>query len=70
MATRAKTTRPSDLPTKKVRAPDGSVYPMKVVQSDSPTLQYDLLAAFRWNVSRIRADQKVRANGANDTKET
>lgn len=55
--------RPSDLPTKRVRAPDGSIYPMKVVQSDSPTLEYDILAAFRWNVRRIKSDQRSSANG-------
>ncbi|WP_425230046.1 hypothetical protein [Sphingomonas sp.] len=52
--------RPSDLPTKRVRARDGSVVQMKVVQSDSPTLAEDLLAAFRSNVRRIKAEQRKR----------
>lgn len=69
MATRAKEIRPSDLPTKTVRAPDGSPYSMKVVQAESPTFAQDMLAAFRWNVTRIRADQKLRANDQNDAKE-
>ena len=50
--------RPSDLPTKRVRAPDGSVIQMKVVQSESPTLGQDLLAAFRSNVRRIKVEQR------------
>ena len=58
MASRATTIRPSDLPTKRVRAPDGTIVRMKVVQSDSPTLEYDLLAAFRSNVRRIKAQRK------------
>jgi hypothetical protein len=65
MATRAPKIRPSDLPTKRVRAPDGSIIQMKVVQADSPTFADDLLAAFRANVRRIKADQKKRANGEN-----
>jgi hypothetical protein len=60
MATQLKTVRPSDLPTKRVRAPDGEVVQMKVVQSDSETLAEDLLAAFRSNVRRIKADQRKR----------
>ena len=70
MATRAKTILPSDLPTKHVRAPDGSLYPMKVIQSESATFAQDMLAAFRWNVRRIRADQKARASDANNAPET
>ena len=31
---------------------------MKVVQSESPTLAQDLLAAFRSNVRRIKDDQR------------
>jgi hypothetical protein len=58
--------RPSDLPTKQVIAPDGSLYPMKVVQSESPTLPYDILAAFRWNVKRIRSEQEMVRRGEND----
>ncbi|WBY08638.1 hypothetical protein PIB19_04025 [Sphingomonas sp. 7/4-4] len=60
MATQLKTVRPSDLPTKRVRAPDGTVVQLKVVQSDSETLGEDLLAAFRSNVRRIKADQRKR----------
>ena len=45
--------RPSDLPTRRVMAPDGSIILKKVVQAESPTLEADLLAAFRWNVRRI-----------------
>lgn len=57
--------RPSDLPTKRVKAPDGSIIAMKVVQSESPTLPHDLLAAFRSNVRRIKADQKARSASGN-----
>ncbi|WP_156404760.1 hypothetical protein [Sphingomonas sp. Root241] len=60
MATQLKSVRPSDLPTKRVRAPDGTVVQLKVVQSDSETLGEDLLAAFRSNVRRIKADQRKR----------
>lgn len=65
MATQLKTVRPSDLPTKRVRAPDGSVVQMKVVQSDSETLGEDLLAAFRSNVRRVTTEQRKR-RGADD----
>lgn len=65
MAARAPKIRPSDLPTKRMRAADGSIVQMKVVQADSPTFAHDLLAAFRANVRRIKADQKKRANGEN-----
>ena len=64
MATKAEIT-PSDLPTKIVRAADGTVVRMKVVQSDSKTLELDLLAAFRSNVRRIRADQRKLARVEN-----
>lgn len=50
--------RPSDLPTKIVRASDGSVVRVKVVQANSPTLDDDLLAAFRSNVRRVRAEDR------------
>jgi len=63
MATRLKIVRPSDLPTKRVRAPDGTVVQMKVVQSDSETLAQDLLAAFRSNVSRIKREQRKQRAG-------
>lgn len=69
MTTKLKTVRPSDLPTKRVRAPDGSIIQMKVVQSDSPTLGEDLLAAFRSNVRRIKDDQRMRARAAANTTE-
>ena len=58
--------RPSDLPTKRVLAPDGSVIQMKVVQAESPTLGADLLAAFRSNVRRIRDDRRDRQRAAQD----
>ena len=50
--------RPSDLPTKRVRAADGSVIRMKVVQSESETLADDILAAFRSNVRRITTERR------------
>ena len=62
MASAPPKTRPSDLPTKRVRAPDGSIIQMKVVQSESPTLANDLLAAFRSNVRRIKTEQRDRAH--------
>lgn len=65
MATQLKTVRPSNLPTKRVRAPDGTIVQMKVVQSDSETLGEDLLAAFRSNVRRVKAEQRKR-RGADD----
>jgi hypothetical protein len=58
--------RPSDLPTKLVRASDGTVIRMKVVQSDSPTLGEDLLAAFRSNVRRIRTERRHRVSADQD----
>lgn len=51
----------SKLPTKTVRAPDGSVVRMKVVKSDSKTLDQDLLAAFRSNVRSIVEERRKRA---------
>jgi hypothetical protein len=62
----AKQVRPSDLPTKRVTAPDGTVVQMKVVQSESPTLALDLLAAFRSNVRRIKDDQRRQRYVAQD----
>lgn len=61
--------RPSDLATKIVTAPDGSKVRMKVVQAESPSLPYDLLAAFRSNVRRIKADQKAQAASREDSPE-
>ena len=66
MASSPPKVRPSDLPTKRVRAPDGSIIQMKVVQSDSPTLGLDLLAAFRSNVRRIKTEQRRRASAVRD----
>jgi len=59
--------RPSDLPTKTVRAPNGKIVRLKVVKADSKTLGQDLLAAFRSNVRRVREERRDRGNGANDT---
>ncbi|WP_152616324.1 hypothetical protein [Sphingomonas sp. ERG5] len=64
--TKAKQVRPSDLPTKRVRAPDGSVIQMKVVQADSATFAEDILAAFRSNVRRITSDRRKRARAVED----
>lgn len=58
--------RPSDLPTKRVRAPDGSIVNMKVVQADSATLAEDLLAAFRSNVRRIKDERRRRGSAPAD----
>ena len=62
MASKAEIT-PRDLPTKIVRAPDGSTVRMKVVQADSPTFDQDMLAAFRSNVRRLRSEQKKCGRG-------
>jgi hypothetical protein len=64
--TKLKKVLPSDLPTKRVTAPDGSVIRMKVVQADSPTFAEDLLAAFRSNVRRIKTEQRKRARAVED----
>lgn len=58
MSNKPRKVRPSDLPTKRVRAPDGTIYTMKVVKSDSPTLGLDLVAAFQSNVKRIRMERR------------
>lgn len=60
------TVRASDLPTKTVRAADGSVVRVKVVQANSPTLDRDLLAAFRANVRRIKDEQRKRLRVVGD----
>lgn len=65
-ASARKKIRPSDLPTKIVRGADGKVVRMKVVQSESQTLRDDLLAAFRSNVKRIKADQRKQARAVGD----
>lgn len=67
MATRPPQVRPSDLPTKTVRAPDGSTIRMKVVQAESPTLPHDLLAAFRSNVRRLKDEQRKKARATKDS---
>lgn len=67
MAKKANMIRPSDLPTKVVRNHDGTTIRMKVVQSESPTLPYDILAAFRSNVRRIKTEQRARARADADT---
>jgi hypothetical protein len=69
MASKAPKVRPSDLPTKTVYGRDGQTVRVKVIQSESPTLPYDLLAAFQSNVRRIRTEQRKRARAANDAKE-
>lgn len=58
--------RPSDLPTKRVHSADGTVLRVKVVQSESETLPYDLLAAFRSNVRRIRDERRNRKRDNQD----
>jgi hypothetical protein len=65
--TQVKKVRPSDLPNKIVRAPDGQIVRMKVVQADSENLGADLLAAFRSNVRRIRTERARRMRDAADT---
>lgn len=52
--------RAGDLATKVVRAADGTSVRLKVVQADSPTLDLDLLAAFRANVRRVKDEQRKR----------
>lgn len=66
MSKRLNKIRPSDLATKRVTAPDGTVIQMKVVQAGSPTFAQDMLAAFRSNVRRIRTDQRKRARAEQD----
>ena len=61
--------RPSDLPNKTVRAPDGTIVRLKVVKSDSETLGDDLLAAFRSNVRGIRESRRRIAQHAPDATE-
>jgi len=61
--------RPSDLETRRLRAPDGSLITVKVVKSDSDTLEWDFLAAFRSNVRRVREERRERAGVAAITSE-
>lgn len=65
MASRAKDEqgRPGDLPTERILRSDGTFVEKKAVQADSPTFAQDMLAAFRWNVQRIREDQRRRGIG-------
>lgn len=58
MTKRKAVIRPSDLPTKNVRAPDGTIVRVKVVKADSKTLGHDLLAAFQSNVRRLRNERR------------
>jgi len=67
MRQRSKRVRASDLPTKRVTAPDGTVVQLKVVQANSPTLAQDLLAAFRSNVRRVREERRDRTRGVQDS---
>lgn len=69
MSSRPVNIRPSDLPTKTVRSPEGKLVRLKVVKSDSKTLGEDLLAAFRSNVRGIREDRRRKATDAPDAAE-
>ncbi len=66
MSSRPTKVRPSDLPTKTVRSPDGELIRLKVVKADSKTLGEDLLAAFRSNVRGIRESRRRKATDAPD----
>lgn len=66
MNSRPRKVRPSDLPTKTVRSPEGKLVRLKVVKADSKTLGEDLLAAFRSNVRSLRASRRRKANDAPD----
>jgi hypothetical protein len=66
MSSRPRNVRPSDLPTKMVRSPDGELVRLKVVKADSKTLGEDLLAAFRSNVRGIRESRRRKSNDAPD----
>lgn len=70
MSSRPRNVRPSDLPTKTVRAPNGKLVRLKVVKADSKTLGEDLLAAFRSNVRGIREDRRRKSNDAPDAAKT
>ena len=65
MASKAPKIRPSDLPSKTVYGTDGKTVRVKVIQSESPTLPYDLLAGFRSNVRRITDERRKRMHAAN-----
>ncbi len=66
MTKQRKDVRPSDLKTKRFTAPDGTVIQMKVVRADSPTFGFDIQAAFRSNVRRIREERRERQRAAQD----
>jgi hypothetical protein len=66
MNSRPRKVRPSDLPTKTVRSPDGKLVRLKVVKADSKTLGEDLLAAFRSNVRAIRESRRRKPDDAPD----
>ena len=70
MSSRSKNVRPSDLPNKVVWRRDGISVRMKVVQSESPTLAEDLLAAFRSNVRRITSEQRKTDRASADSPKT
>jgi hypothetical protein len=57
-------TRSSDLPTKRVRASDGRVLQLKVVNADSETFAADFVAAFQSNVRRLRDTRRKAKNAA------
>jgi hypothetical protein len=66
MSSRPRNVRPSDLPTKTVRAPNGEIVRLKVVKADSASLGEDLLAAFRSNVRGIRDGRRRKSSNAPD----
>lgn len=68
MSSRPAKRRPSDLPTKTVRSPDGKLVRLKVVKADSKTLGEDLLAAFRSNVRSIRENRRKTQDAADSAK--
>lgn len=70
MSSRPRNVRPSDLPTKTVRSPDGKLVRLKVVKSNSKTLGEDLLAAFRSNVRGIRDSRRRKLTNASDAAKT
>jgi hypothetical protein len=70
MASKAPKVRPSDLPTKVVHGPNGQSVRVKVIQSESPTLADDLLAAFRSNVRRITEVRRKHTHVGKNASET
>lgn len=61
MDDKLKKIRPSDLPTKRVKSPDGDWVAVKVVNSSSDHLEAELLAAFQSNVRRVRRQRAAHA---------